>query len=118
MAQTITQRRIKGDVAPNIAEWCTKNGFVAEEATSPATVFRRGSAWVGPPLMLTVHFDGGETALDVWLHFPMFARIMALGMQPERMALESGGFKQWLHRKKAREAINPLFQLLGARPVE
>jgi hypothetical protein len=118
MAQSSTQRRIAGDVSPKIDQWCKSNGFVTEPASGRAKVYRKGSAMVGPPLMLTVKVDGDETALDVWLHFPLFARIMALGLQPERMALESGGFKQWMHRGQARKAINPLFELLGARQVE
>ncbi|MEW6278783.1 MAG: hypothetical protein AB1758_09190 [Candidatus Eremiobacterota bacterium] len=96
--------------------WAKETDYklLAQEGTT--TRYQCGTGFLVAPMLLNVTLDGGRVRLEAWVYSNLLVRLMSLFILPERLPIESGGFRGVLPRNIARGKVNKLMERLGQPP--
>src|SRR5450759_1217333 len=105
---------MSGDVAAFADGWVSSNNFDLKGVDPDGTRrYQRGHGLMVHAQHATLRQSGPQVHLEAWTHATMLDRIFSFGMLPANMAVESGGLRGMIARKKARESVTQLLEQLG-----
>ena len=131
-SKTVRDFNVNGDVTAITDSWASSNDFKLMVVDPDGTRrYQRGHGLMVNAQHANVRQLGPQVHLEVWTHATLLDRISSLvwthatlldrtsslGMLPANMALESGGLRGMIPRKKARESVNQLLAQLGQPPI-
>ncbi len=100
-----------------VERWAAHAGFIEREREPNRRLYRKEGRFFMPPTYLEVRQKEGEVTLEGWVKADMLLVLNFLTGQKPESALESGGLTASVPRKRARNAINPLLESLGQKPI-
>lgn len=115
--RTVREFESSENVFDIVDAWSRENGYELVEAAEHR-LYQKGHNLAVMPMMLSIRPAGGRYRLEAWARAPLINRILALGLLPEEIVVDSGGRKAIIPRKKARGDVNKLLERLGVPPID
>jgi hypothetical protein len=117
-SKTVRDFNVNGDVTAIADSWASSSNFKLMVVDPDGTRrYQRGHGLMVNAQHANVRQAGPQVHLEVWTHATLLDRISSFGMLPANMAVESGGLRGMIPRKKARESVNQLLAQLGQPPI-
>jgi len=115
--KTAREFQSDADVWTIADQWAAQTGYSLIGQDERSRLYQRGSGfWVAPQMAQLSVIPGGYV-LQAWIHIPMINRVMTLGLMPEELIIDKGGFWGVIPRNRAREDVNKLLVSLGATTI-
>lgn len=95
-------------------KWAAQTGYSITGQDANSRLYQRGQGFWIAPQMVQVSSTPDGFVLEAWVHVPLFNRIIMLGLMPEDLVIEKGGFWGVIPRNRAREDVNKLLVALDA----
>jgi hypothetical protein len=117
-SKTVRDFNVNGDVTAIADSWASSSNFKLMVVDPDGTRrYQRGHGLMVNAQHANLRQAGPQVHLEVWTHATLLDRIASFGMLPANMAVESGGMRGMIPRKKARESVNQLLAQLGQPPI-
>lgn len=117
-SKTVRDFNVNGDATAIADSWASSNNFKLMVVDPDGTRrYQRGHGLMVNAQHANVRQSGPQVHLEAWTHATLLDRISSFGMLPANMAVESGGLRGMIPRKKARESLNQLLAQLGQPPI-
>jgi hypothetical protein len=112
--RTVRQIQAGAEIWGIADQWAATTGYVVAGQDETSRLYQRGTGfWVAPQMVRISSAQGGYF-LEAWIRVPMLNRILALGLMPEEIIIDKGGFVAVIPRNRAREDVNKLLVSLNA----
>ncbi len=115
--RTIRDFQHGGNVWDIAAAWAQQNGYLLKGTDQSGQYFQKGTGFWTAPRRVQIQWTGSYYHLEAWVHMPTFNYVMAFGILPREMVLESGGFRGVVPRNQGRREVNELLAMLGQPPI-
>jgi len=115
--RTVREFQHPGNVWEIAAAWAQQNGYALKGTDQYGQYYQRGTGFWSAPRRVQLQWTGSAYHLEAWVHVPTFNYILAWGILPREMILESGGFRGVVPRNMGRKEVNALLAMLGQPPI-
>jgi len=115
-----TVRELQSDVNVwgVVDAWAAENGYALVAGDQVTRVYKRGTGFWTAPQMFQIGWTGNAYRLEAWVSVTGLNRVVTLGLMPEEMMIDGGGFVGSLPRQTARKHVNALLPRLGLAPID
>jgi hypothetical protein len=118
-SKTVRDFRVNGDVTAIADAWASANNFKLRVVDPDGTRrYQRGQGLMVNAQHALLRQSGSDVHLEAWTHATLLDRIAVLGMMPANMAVDGGGLRGRIPRKRAKESVNKLLAQLGQEPLQ
>jgi len=115
--RTVRQIQAGAEIWDAADKWAAMSGYELRGQDQTSRLYQRGTGfWVAPQMVRISSAQGGYV-LEAWIRVPMLNRILALGLMPEEIIIDKGGFVAVIPRNRAREDVNKLLVSLNAPAI-
>ncbi|MHB8895552.1 MAG: hypothetical protein ACYC99_10305 [Candidatus Geothermincolia bacterium] len=116
--KTVREFQFTGDVWGIADQWAAAQGYSLMAQDEASRLYQKGSGFWLAPQMVQLSVMPQGYVLQAWVHIPLINRIMTLGLMPEEMIVDKGGFVGVIPRNRAREDANLLLVAVGAQTIQ
>ncbi len=106
-----------GNVWEITAAWAQQNGYQLKGQDEQGQYYQRGTGFWSAPRRVQLQWAGSFYHLEAWVYVPTLNYVLAFGILPREMVLESGGFRGVVPRNLGRKEVNNLLAALGQQPI-
>jgi hypothetical protein len=118
-SKTVRDFKVNGDISAIADAWASGNNFKLRGVDPDGTRrYQRGQGLMVNAQHATLRQSGPDVHLEAWTHATLFDRIAVLGIMPANMAVDGGGFRGRIPRRRAMESVNKLLAQLGQPPLQ
>ncbi|HJX67472.1 MAG TPA: hypothetical protein VJ258_01965 [Candidatus Limnocylindrales bacterium] len=118
-SKTVRDFQVNGDVTAIADAWASANNFKLRVVDPDGTRrYQRGQGLMVNAQHASLRQSGSDVHLEAWTHATLLDRIAVLGTMPANMAVDGGGFRGRIPRKRAKESVNKLLAQLGQEPLQ
>ena len=115
--RTVRDFQHGGNVWEIAAAWAEQNGFELKGTDQYGQYYQRGTGFWSAPRRVQLQWTGSFYHMEAWVHVPTLNYVLAWGILPREMTLESGGFRGVVPRNMGRKEVNALLAMLGQPPI-
>ncbi len=115
--RTVRDFQHSGNVWDIAAAWAQQNGFELKGTDQYGQYYQKGTGFWSAPRRVQLQWTGSYYHLEAWVYMPTFNYVMAFGILPREMVLDSGGFRGVVPRNMGRKEVNLLLAALGQPPI-
>ncbi len=115
--RTVREFQYPGNIWDAVAAWAQQNGYELKGTDQYGQYYQKGTGFWSTPRRVQLQWTGSVYRLEAWVHMPTLNYVLAWGMLPREMILESGGFRGVVPRNMGRKEVNLLLAMLGQPPI-
>ncbi len=115
--RTIRDFQHSGNVWDIAADWAQQNGYELRGTDQYGQYYQKGVGFWSAPRRVQLQWTGSFYHLEAWVYVPTLNYVLAFGILPREMILQSGGFRGVVPRNLGRKEINALLAALGQPPI-
>lgn len=115
--RTVREFQHPGNVWEIAAAWAEQNGYALKGTDQYGQYYQRGTGFWSTPRRIQLLWTGSAYRLEAWAYVPTLNYVLAFGILPREMILESGGFRGVVPRNMGRKEVNALLAALDQPPI-
>jgi hypothetical protein len=116
--RTVREFPVDQNIWNVIDAWAQQTGYELKASGETGRLYQKGTGfWMLPRILQATPTPTG-IRLEAWVRANDLNRLFALFIVPSESILDSGGKVAIVPRKKGREEINALLQMLGQPPIQ
>ena len=116
--RTVREFPVDQNIWNVIDSWAQQNSYELKASSAAGRLYQKGTGFWMLPRMLQATPTPTGIRLEAWVRANDFNRLFSLFIVPSESVLDSGGNIAIVPRKKGREEVNGLLQMLGQPPIQ